>query len=418
MEYGLIGKKLVHSHSPWIHRNLFGYDYTLTELNETELEDFFSERRFKGINVTIPYKEKVLAYCDSLSDTASKIGSVNTIIKRADGSLHGCNTDYYGLEYLAERTGISFEGQKVLILGSGGTAKTALALAANKGAKRVIIVSRNGEVNYGNLGNYRDSDIIINATPVGMFPSNDEGLINLNDFPCCSGVLDVIYNPLRTNLILQASANGIPCSGGLPMLVAQARYAGELFSGLKLDNYKIEETLSALEQRLTNIVFIGMPGSGKSYIGSITAANLEREFHDTDEYISEQDGRSIPQIFTENGEQYFRLLETEAVKHLSKLQGIVLSTGGGVPLSEKNVRLLKQNGFIVWLQRDIENLPTQGRPLSGDITAMHKMFKLRMPFYKAASDAVIDNNSSLSDVDVMIKEAFYSSFQHSFIPDI
>ena len=416
MEYGLIGKKLAHSHSPWIHKHLFGYDYELKELNETELDDFFSARRFKGINVTIPYKEKALDYCDSLSDSALKIGSVNTIIKRADGSLYGCNTDYCGLEYLAERTGISFEGQKVLILGSGGTAKTVRALAADKGAARIITVSRSGKVNYNNLLDYSDSDIIINATPVGMYPNNDESLIDLNDFPCCHGVLDVIYNPLRTNLILQASANGILCSGGLPMLVAQARYAGELFSGLKPDSYKTEETLASLEKRLTNIVFIGMPGSGKSTLGSVTAADFKREFYDTDEYISRQNGRSIPQIFSESGEQYFRSLEAEAVKQLSKLQGIVLSTGGGVPLSEKNVRLLKQNGFIVWLKRDIEQLPTQGRPLSGDTAAMHEMFRLRMPFYKSASDSVIDNNSSLGDASVKITEAFYSSFQSS--PDI
>ena len=411
MDYGLIGKKLVHSHSPWIHRSLFGYDYRLTELNENELDHFFTERNFKGVNVTIPYKEKAMAYCDSLSDAAKKIGCVNTVIKREDGTLYGCNTDYAGLEYLAERTGITFEGKKVLILGSGGTSKTAQTLAADKGALRVTVVSRNGSINYGNILDYSDSDIIINTTPVGMYPNTDKSMINLTDFPNCIGVLDVIYNPLRTNLILQAHDRGIRCSGGLPMLVAQARYAGELFSGINSSAAKVEETLAALEQHLTNLVLIGMPGSGKSRLGAITALAMKREMHDTDEFIEQNEGRSIPQIFSDSGESYFRSLEAEAVKQLSMLQGVIISTGGGAPLSAKNVRMLRQNGFIVWIKRDTEKLPTENRPLSGSLDAMKEMYKYRQRFYEAASDAVIDNSSAPEDAASKISDAFYASFK-------
>lgn len=396
MEYGLIGEKLGHSFSPRIHARLSSYGYALHELKPEEIEGFITARDFRGLNVTIPYKKSVLPFCDRLSPEAEEIGCVNTLVVEADGSLSGHNTDIYGFCYMANRRGIDFCGKKILILGSGGTSLTASAAARRLGALSVSLVSRSGEDNYSNLHRHFDAEIIINTTPVGMYPNCGASPVELRLFPKLRGVIDVVYNPLRTELLLQAEALGIPCAGGLPMLIAQAKASAELFLDRGIPESVIEDIYSELVSELNNLILIGMPGSGKSTVGGAVAKALGREFFDLDDEIARKAGISIPEIFAQAGENGFRKLESEVVRELGQRGGCVIATGGGVVLKSENYAPIKQNGVIIQLTRSLDKLPSDGRPLSqgADLAAMHER---RRPYYSRFADAVVSNDGSLKD---------------------
>lgn len=397
MDYGLIGAKLGHSHSPRIHRALGGYDYQLRELAEEDLPGFLEEGDFKGINVTIPYKKAVIPYCAVLGEGARRIGCVNTIVRRPDGTLWGENTDYYGFCHTAKRAGVDFAGRHVLILGSGGTSLTAFRAAEDLGAASVERVSRSGALNYENVYERAETEIVVNTTPVGMFPRNGERAVDLGRFPRLRGVVDVVYNPLRTAFLLQAEALGIPAAGGLPMLVAQARRACELFTGESVSEEKMEAVLREVAGSVSNVVLIGMPGSGKSSVGAAVARRLGRDFVDADEEIAARAGKSIPEIFAREGEERFRALETEVLSDLGKRSGIVLATGGGAVLFERNLPHLRQNGRIYRITRDVSRLATRGRPLSTSPERLREMEMEREPFYRRAADVTVSNDGSTAE---------------------
>lgn len=412
IEYGLIGEKLSHSFSQLIHNRLGEYKYELISLSPDELVTFMAARRFKGLNVTIPYKKDVIPFCDDLSNAARRIGSVNTLLVRSDGTLYGHNTDYDGFVYAAKKAGISFKDKKVLILGSGGTSLTACVAAEDLGASEIIVVSRNGKVNYANLYEQKDAGVIVNTTPVGMYPNNGTSLVDLSCFPSLSGVIDVIYNPLRTALLLQAESLGIKCTSGLPMLVAQAKAASELFFSKEISDFETERIYSTLLGKVTNVVLIGMPGSGKTTLGLAVAKKLDRKFVDTDILITERAGMSVPEIFECFGEAHFRNLEREAVADVSKEKGLVIAVGGGAVMDIKNRDALRQNGRVYYITRDIEKLETNGRPLSSSIEALRKLKAERAPVYSTLSNKTIINDGALSDAVNFITEDFNESFGH------
>ena len=394
--YGLIGETLKHSWSVPIHRALGCDSYQLYELKPEELGAFLSKNRIGGLNVTIPYKKAVIPYCASIDPYAESIGSVNTLVPDEVGKLHGFNTDALGLSYIARRSGISFQDAKVVVLGSGGTSLTARAVARNEGAREIIVISRNGENNYENLSRHADADILINTTPVGMYPHNGECLVDLKAFSALRGVLDVVYNPARTALLLQAEGLGIPHSDGLPMLVAQAVAAEETFFGLKIDDTEIERITTMLRRDMTNIVLIGMPGSGKSTIGAALAQKTGREMIDIDAGIVKTAGCSIPEIFSREGEDAFRKLESEEVRKAGKETGKIIMTGGGVVTREENYAPLHQNGRIYQLGRDLSKLPVDGRPISQK-TSAEELYRKRAPLYAAFRDVLVDNDGTVED---------------------
>lgn len=391
--YGLLGQKLSHSYSVPIHRALGNDAYRLIELEPEELGAFLYRKEIGGLNVTIPYKRDVITYCDELSTEAKAIGSVNTLVRRADGKLYGWNTDAYGFSYLAKFAGIDLKGQKVLVLGSGGASRTVCAVARQEGAREVVVVSRSGSSNYENLSRHRDAQVLVNATPVGMYPNPGAAPVDLHAFPACEGVLDLIYNPCRTALLIQAEKLGIPHCDGLPMLVAQAKAAEEYFFDTSIDALQIEIILARLRQDMQNIVLIGMPGSGKSTIGAILAALTGREAIDVDEQIAAAAGCSIAQIFAQQGEEAFRQLEREQTAKAGMQSGKVIITGGGVVKDEHNYASLHQNGRIYHITRDVASLPREGRPLSQgvDLTALYRE---RLPLYTRFRDTVIDNTGT------------------------
>lgn len=390
MTYGLIGEKLGHSYSKVIHESLGRYDYNLFSFNKRQFEIFMTDRKFSGLNITIPYKKAVIPFCDQLTDLAHRIGAVNTLYFK-DGLLWGTNTDYLGFLYAAKTAGISFKDKKVLILGNGGTSLMVRTVAADHGASQILVTSRRGEpgcIAYENLPSHTDVNIIINTTPVGTYPNNGERIICLSDFPQCSGVVDVIYNPFSTDLIQQAQRLGIAHTNGLPMLVAQATAAAEFFlgeTGFQRENSQITRSL---KRQIENIVLIGMPGCGKSSFGKALAKRLKKKFVDMDHEIEAADGREIPTIFQESGESYFRKLETKTAQSLGKEKGQIIATGGGVVLCPENMKALSQNGTILFIQRPIEKLATDGRPLSKDINALKTMYEKRLPLYNKYSQLV------------------------------
>lgn len=404
MKYGLIGKKLSHSYSQLIHNAIGGYDYRLLELAPDELGAFLDKKEFIGINVTIPYKKDVIPYCAELSAAARKIGSVNTIVNR-NGRLYGHNTDYDGFIYMARRANIDFDKKKVLILGSGGTSLTASHAAVDQGARQIIIVSREGKVNYGNIYAHDNADIIINTTPVGMYPDNGSGIISLEPFKALHGVIDVIYNPLKTKLMLDAAALGVKHISGLSMLAAQAVYASELFFDTQYGDRKIEDIISLIEGRVLNIVLVGMPGCGKTSVGKALALDLGREFIDTDSEIEKRLEMSIPDVFSKFGEDYFRSVESEVIADVSKNRGAVIATGGGAPIKEENRRALMQNGYICFLERSLDSLDISGRPLS-KTGALDRLYDQRLPLYLSMCDVRVRNDNEPTDAVRKIKEAF------------
>ena len=403
LKCGLLGQKLGHSYSPAIHGMLADYDYQLFEREPEQLEDFLKNGDWDGINVTIPYKKAVLPYCAELSDTARRIGSVNTIVRRPDGSLYGDNTDAYGFESLVGKSGIDVRGKKALVLGSGGASVTVVAVLKMLGAESVTVISRCGEDNYDNLAKYADARIIANTTPVGMYPNNGQAAVDLSLFPRCEGVLDVVYNPARTALLLQAEKLGIPCAGGLYMLVAQAKRSSELFTGSSIPDSEIGRIEKVLSGQMKNIVLVGMPSSGKSTLAAALGKKLGRTVYEADALIEQEAGMDIPAIFAQYGEGHFRALETEILGRLGKLSGAVISTGGGCVTQEENYDLLHQNGTILWLQRGTEKLDKTGRPLSLK-NDLNEMYQKREPMYRRFADAAVDNNGSVEATLAQIME--------------
>ena len=390
MKSGLLGRKLGHSYSPQIHEYLGSYSYDLFEKEPEEIEEFIRHGDFTGINVTIPYKKDVIPFLDSLSPAAVKMGSVNTVVRKPDGSLFGHNTDYFGFTSMVHRSGISVSGKKVLVLGSGGTSNTAVKALQDLGAE-VVIVSRSGENNYDNLHLHQDASVIVNTTPVGMYPKTGVSPIDLHRFPKLEGVLDVIYNPARTQLLLDAEEMGLPHENGLWMLVAQAKEAAEYFGGKPLSDNLIETVYKKMSAKMQNIVLIGMPGCGKSTIASLLAEKLGRKLVDADREIVKLAGKSIPDIFAQDGEEAFRKLETEVLEQLGRQSQLIIATGGGCVTRGRNYPLLHQNSSIFWLTRDLELLPTDGRPLS-QANRLADMYEVRKPLYQAFADYRIDNN--------------------------
>lgn len=394
--YGLVGNGLSHSFSKKIHSMLGNYFYDLFSVNEDDFDELIRKKEFGGLNITIPYKQRIIPYCNSLSDNAKRIGSVNTVVNK-NGKLFGYNTDYLGFNYMLNSNNIDLEDKKVLILGSGGTSLTARNCAVDAGAKSVIVVSRSGKNNYENISNHYDSDIIINTTPVGMYPNNSDFPVKLSAFTKCSYVVDVIYNPLKTSLILEAEELNIPCCNGLLMLVAQAKFASELFFDSKINDCLIDEIYSKLTKEMSNIVLIGMPSCGKTSVGKAVAKMMNRQFIDTDELVSVQADMSIPEIFEKYGEAEFRRLESLAIKNAGSKNGVVIATGGGAILKDENYDVLRQNGKMFFVDRDIKLLETNGRPLSKNFEAIKALYQQRIPIYKARSDFEIINNGSIED---------------------
>lgn len=391
MEHMLLGRRLGHSFSPEIHKALGCPGYGLRELEPEELPEFFKKREFSGLNVTIPYKLAVMPLVDEVSPEAREIGSVNTVVNRG-GRLYAYNTDIDGFTAMLRSAGIELRGKKAVVLGSGGTSLTARAAAKKLDAAEIVVVSRSGEDNYENLSRHRDADVVINTTPVGMYPSCPAAPVDLTLFDRLSGVADVVYNPRRTGLLLQAERLNIPCTGGLRMLVWQAKRAEELFFDRSIPEARAETVLNELCRSTQNIVLIGMPGSGKSTIGRILSRISGREAVDTDAMVVEKAGMTIPEIFEKYGEEHFRRLETEAVAESGKRSGIIITCGGGVVTQERNYPLLHQNGVIFELRRDLEKLSTRARPLSRDLGALRDMYEKRKPMYEAFRDVPVDNN--------------------------
>lgn len=394
MRCGLLGKTLAHSYSPQIHAQLADYSYELFERGEDEIAELL--KKADGLNVTIPYKQTVMPYLDELSDTAKGIGSVNTIVKRADGTLFGDNTDIYGFKYLLKCADIDVKNKRALVLGSGGTSKTAVYALKELGAGSVTVISRSGEDNYDNISRHADADVVVNTTPVGMFPNNGCAAVDLSTFTKLSGVVDVIYNPSKTALILQAERMGIPCTGGLPMLVAQAKRSAELFTDSSIDDGEIERITRVLERQMKNIVLIGMPGSGKSTVGAALSRRLNRPFTDADAFIEEKSGMSIPEIFEREGEEGFRKRETAALSEILKRSGEIVATGGGAVTREENFDIIRQNSVVFWIERDLEKLAKDGRPLSLK-TSAQEMFERRCALYERFCDYEISNDGALQD---------------------
>ena len=410
MEYGLIGEKLGHSFSKEVHNRLFDYDYTLKEIAREDLDAFMTARDFRAINVTIPYKQDVIPYLHKIDDNAEKIGAVNTVVNKG-GKLYGYNTDFLGLLALIEKNGIELEGKKVLILGSGGTSKTAFAVAEHKNAREILRVSRTareGGITYEDAYKYHsDAQIIINTTPCGMYPNIGESPIDIDKFDCLSGMVDAIYNPLDTALIVAAKRRGIKATGGLYMLVAQAAFAVELFLDIRLDRGKIDEVYNAIYQSKRNIVLIGMPGSGKTTVGKLLADSLGREFIDTDERIKSHERCEIADIFARVGEKGFRDIESQIIKQVASVSGAVIATGGGAVLREQNVNLLRGNSKIYFIDRPLEQITaTPDRPLSSNREALEARYRERYPIYCAAADIKIDNLSDAQEAAEKIAKSF------------
>lgn len=410
MQYGLIGAKLGHSYSVPIHAQLGRYEYQLCERTESEFIELLNSRAFRGANVTIPYKRLAYELCDALSDTAREVGCVNTLIVRPNGSLYGHNTDIGGFIAMAGRAGVEIAGRKAVILGSGGTSLTARAACARLGAREVVVVSRRGPVTYDDMyRDHTDAQVLINTTPVGMYPDNGARPADIARLPSLTGVLDVIYNPDRTELVLDALERGLPACGGLYMLVGQAREAAELFSGCAIPESETARVYRMLRDEALNAILIGMPGSGKSAVGRALAARMGRPFIDVDDEIVRRAGKSIPAIFAEGGEAAFRSLETEALCEICRGKGAVIATGGGAVLRDENVRAMRQNGRVLWLTRDLNALSTDGRPLSKSPEALKAMWAERQPKYSAAADAVVENNAAPQDAAERMEEAYHEA---------
>ena len=402
MRCGLLGEHLTHSYSPQIHALLGDYSYELFEVAPEKLGEFLQAEEFDGLNVTIPYKRAVIPYCAELSAAAREMGSVNTLLRRPDGTLYGDNTDLDGFRWLLARGGGIRPGEKALVLGTGGASQTVQAVLRAAGAE-VAVLSRRGESNYATLPRHADARLVVNATPVGMYPNNGARLIDLAQLPQCRCVLDLIYNPARTRLLLDAAARGIRCENGLSMLVAQAKRAAELFTGRDIPDAACTDILRRMEAQMHNLILVGMPGSGKTTVGSLLAVSLGRPFYDADGEIEKKLGCSIPAFFAQRGEAAFRAVETEVLAELGKRSGCVIATGGGCVTRGENYDLLHQNGEIIWLRRSLTELPVEGRPVSQS-RSLPELYREREPAYRRFADFCVENEAAPEAAVEKIKE--------------
>ncbi len=409
MRYGLIGEHLSHSFSKEIHEKLGDYPYDLYPLSREDFPAFMEKRDFTGINVTIPYKEAVIPYLDHLDHKAKAIKAVNTIVEK-DGLLYGTNTDFDGFYYLVQKNNISFADKVVLILGNGGAAKTVTAVARSLGAKEIVTVSRrkqDGTITYKEAEKRKDAEIIVNCSPAGMYPHTGECLVELKNYPHLTAVLDVVYNPMKTKLLLEAEKLGIPYANGLRMLVAQAKYAADFFFDTTFQDSAIEEIYRELVRDLSNVSLIGMPGSGKTGLGQVLSQALQKKFVDLDVLVEEKAGKSISQIFADEGEEGFRAREQAVVEEVSKEKGQVLSTGGGVILREDNIEHLRQNGPIILIDRPLKDLEADDkRPLARNKEAIKALYDKRISLYYQYSDKIVSNEKEFDQVIEDLKEAY------------
>ncbi|MDD6154678.1 MAG: shikimate kinase [Eubacteriales bacterium] len=394
-KFGLIGAKLGHSYSPMIHEKLGSYEYDLLETKPEDLESLLRGGEYKGFNVTIPYKKVVFRMCDDVSEEAGKLGSVNTVVRDAEGKLHGYNTDYFGFKYLLEHNDIDVEGKKCIVLGSGGASVTICQVLRDMEASEVVTISRKGENNYENIEKNYDAQVIVNTTPVGMYPNNGDSLVDPAKFPGLEAAVDIIYNPYRTKFILDAmELEGVKCASGLEMLVGQAQKSSELFTGVEKSEDEIEDIADEVKRQMLNNILIGMPGAGKTFLGKKMAEKSGRKFVDIDDMIVAHEGESIPEIFAEKGEPYFRKVEREMLKLACKESGQVIATGGGIVKNKANYNIVKQNGVVIWIKRDLDKLETDGRPVSSS-TPLDQLYAERKDAYEKWSDYFIDNNENL-----------------------
>lgn len=383
MNIYLIAKKLSHSFSKPIHNELSDYSYEYKELEGNELKEFFIKKEFDGLNVTIPYKGAVMEFLDEISEEAQKIGAVNTVLNRS-GKLIGYNTDYYGFCYEIRESGAEIKGKDVVVLGNGGASKTVVCVCSDMGAKSVRVVN-SAELRAGDVEKYYDAHIVVNATPVGMYPDTGIAVVDINKFTNCEAVLDLIYNPSETQLLLDAQKRDIKTANGLGMLVAQAKRACEIFTGESVEDAKISFIRSSIEKQTKNIILIGMPGCGKSTVGKELAEKMNREFFDCDEEIAKR-GETPSELIKKYGEEHFRQIESEVLRELCKKSGCVIATGGGAVTRERNYDIIRQNATVVFIERDIKRLATRGRPLSqGGEEKLINMYEIRYPLYKKFS---------------------------------
>ena len=400
---GLLGRKLAHSYSHALHRELGNYEYLLWEKEPLEAEKWIRGGDWYGMNVTIPYKKTAAALCDELSPCAQRLGSVNTLLRKPDGSVFGDNTDYEGFSFLLKNSGTDVSGRKVLVLGSGGASVTVQAVLQDAGAE-VIVISRRGDNNYTNLLRYADAALIVNTTPVGMFPHAGESPLQLEMFPQLEGVLDLIYNPARTALLMNAEARGIPAVNGLGMLTAQAYASSRIWGLTDLPASTTAALTEKISRRMQNIVLIGMPGCGKSTAARLLSHLLDRPTANADEEIVREAGMSIPEIFSRYGEDDFRRRETEVLRRLGAASGTVIATGGGAVTREENYPLLHQNGIIVRIRRDLDQLSTDGRPIFLTHDVYH-LYEERKAAYERFADLTIDSQPDPADTAEKIREA-------------
>ena len=395
--FGLLGQKLSHSYSPAIHEAFGGYNYALYEVEPSGLADFMAKKDFHGLNVTIPYKQAVMEFCGELSPVAETTGSVNTLVRMpgSSGKFYGDNTDVAGFKQMVSQSGLDVEGKTVIILGAGGSSLSCCRVMKEYGAGKIVTVSRKDN-NHGFLSLHKDAKILVNATPVGMYPDTGYQPVSLDYFPKLEGVFDLIYNPARTFLMMEAQQRGLPCIGGLSMLVGQAAASSEIFTGQKIDRAKELAIVEMLRRSMENIVLIGMPGCGKTSLGECIAEKTNKTFVDTDAEIEREANRTIPEIFNSEGESGFRKREAAVIEKYGKKSGLVIATGGGCVTNEENYRNLRQNGCLVFIERSLDKLAREGRPLSqGD---MADLYEKRLPLYRRFADCSVHNDKEISCV--------------------
>ena len=406
MKFGLLGRTLGHSFSPRIHSALGNTNYELFEREPSQLQEFFADPELQGINITIPYKVNALEACDVVDPRAERIGCVNTMVRK-DGKWHGYNTDYDGFVFTLQHAGIDVAGKECIILGDGASSATVHVALEDLGAKNIVHLSRKTAPFYGDTPNYYETaQIIINCTPIGMYPHNPANLIDITQFSKLEGVVDLIYNPRRTILLLQAEMMEIPHCDGLPFLVAQGVEAANHFHGESFGTKEIEQILRDMRREKENIILIGMPGVGKTTVGKALGEEMGRTCIDVDHELEKEIG-DISTYITEQGEPAFREKEAEMIAKLGTQTGLVISTGGGCVTVPKNYAHLRQNGRIYQLTQPIENLSTSGRVLSsGGIERLRELEEIRTPMYESFAQSIVEHHRNAPETVSTILEDF------------